>query len=194
MGGDFNLIFDCKFDASGGNPILKKKYLAKLIEIKETLYLCDIWRIRNPNVRRFTFRQNRVSGFIEQRLDFSLISNIPQESIIKTDVLTSFCTDHSPIFFSLQLKDMPTRGKGFWKFIESLTSNDEYVAKMKNQISETLRMLDQDKITDKHLRWEYLKYEIRKFTMNFSKKFVKEENKDRNFFRKRTKKTGKKPN
>ena len=24
FGGDFNLIFDCKFDASGGNPILKK--------------------------------------------------------------------------------------------------------------------------------------------------------------------------
>ena len=30
-GGDFNLIFDCKFDASGGNPILKSKYLPKLI-------------------------------------------------------------------------------------------------------------------------------------------------------------------
>ena len=53
-------------------------------------------------------------------------------------------------------------------------------------------MLDQDKMTDKHLRWEYLKYEIRKFTMNFSKNVVKKENKDRNFFRKRTKKTGKK--
>ena len=24
FGGDFNLIFDCKSDASGGNPILKK--------------------------------------------------------------------------------------------------------------------------------------------------------------------------
>ena len=24
FGGDFNLIFDCKFNASGGNPILKK--------------------------------------------------------------------------------------------------------------------------------------------------------------------------
>ena len=111
MGGDFNLIFDCKFDASGGNPILKKKYLAKLIEIKETLYLCDIWRIRNPNVRRFTFRQNRVSGFIEQRLDFSLISNIPQEPIIKTDVLTSFCTDHSPIFFFFRIKRYANSGK-----------------------------------------------------------------------------------
>ena len=36
--GDFNLIFDCKFDASGGIPILKKKSLVKLIEIKEALY------------------------------------------------------------------------------------------------------------------------------------------------------------
>ena len=39
FGGDFNLIFDCEFDASGGNPILKKKFLAKLIEIKETLFV-----------------------------------------------------------------------------------------------------------------------------------------------------------
>ena len=42
-------------------------------------------------------------------------------------------------------------------------------------------MLEHDKITDKHLRWEYLKYEVRKFTMNFSKNIVKEENKDGNF-------------
>ena len=38
-------------------------------------------------------------------------------------------------------------------------------------------MLDEDKITDKHLRLDYLKYEIRRFTMNFSKNFVKKENK-----------------
>ena len=100
------------------------------------------WRIRNPNVKHFTFRQNHVSGFIERRLDFFLISNMLQESIIRADVLASFCTDHSPIFFSLQLKDMPTRGKGLWKFNNSLTSNDDYVEKMKNQIYETLRTLD----------------------------------------------------
>ena len=35
FGGDFNLIFDFKFDASRLNPILKKKCLAKLVEIKE---------------------------------------------------------------------------------------------------------------------------------------------------------------
>ena len=60
---------------------------------------------------------------------------------------------------------------------------------MKNQIFETLLILDQDKITDNHLSWEYLKYEIRKFTMNFSKNLVKEENKDRNILEKELKKT-----
>ena len=79
---------------------------------------------------------------------------------------------------------MPTRGQGLWKFNNYLTSNSEYVEKMKNQILVTLRMLNQDKITDKHLKWEFLKYEIRKFTMDFSKKPVKKENIDRQFLEK----------
>ena len=32
MAGDFNLFFDSKLDAQGGNPTIKKKSLAKLIE------------------------------------------------------------------------------------------------------------------------------------------------------------------
>ena len=47
---------------------------------------------------------------------------------------------------------MPNRGKGFWKFNNFLTSNAEYLEKMKNHIFETLRTFDQDKITDKHLK------------------------------------------
>ena len=38
FGGDFNLIFDQKINVSGGNPILRKKSLAKFIERKETLF------------------------------------------------------------------------------------------------------------------------------------------------------------
>ena len=53
-------------------------------------------------------------------------------------------------------------------------------------------MLDQDKITDKHLRRVYLKYETRKVTMSFSKNLAKEENKDRKFLEKELKKFDKK--
>ena len=64
---------------------------------------------------------------------------------------------------------------------------------MKNQISETIRTLDKDKVTDKRLRLEFLKYEIRKFTINLSKKLVKEENKDQIFLEKELKNLEKKP-
>ena len=55
MAGDFNLFFNSKLEAQGGNPTLKKKSLAKLIEFKETFDICDIWRVRNMKSKRFIF-------------------------------------------------------------------------------------------------------------------------------------------
>ena len=42
MKGDFNLFFDSKLDVQGGNSTIKKKSLAKFIELKESYELCDI--------------------------------------------------------------------------------------------------------------------------------------------------------
>ena len=53
LGGDFNVIFDISLESFGGIPCLKKKSIAKLIQIKEKFELCDIWRIRNPKIKRF---------------------------------------------------------------------------------------------------------------------------------------------
>ena len=47
FGEDFNLFFEAELEAQGGNPFLKRKYSAKLIQINEKFDLCDIWRIRN---------------------------------------------------------------------------------------------------------------------------------------------------
>lgn len=47
FGGDLNLFFEARLEAQGGNPVMRKKSLAKPIQIKEKFYLCDIWRIRN---------------------------------------------------------------------------------------------------------------------------------------------------
>ena len=44
MDGNFNLFFNSKLEVQGGNPTLKKKSLAKLIELKEIYDLCDKWR------------------------------------------------------------------------------------------------------------------------------------------------------
>lgn len=69
LGGDFNVTFDSDLDCSGGRPFTKDS-------IKNVQNLCfdfdlvDIWRIRNPARRRFTWRQK--SPFIQRRLDYRL--------------------------------------------------------------------------------------------------------------------------
>ena len=58
--------------------------------------LVDIWRIRNPERRRFTWRQK--SPFIQRRLDYCLISDVCQDEIEKSDIIPSINSDHSAIF------------------------------------------------------------------------------------------------
>ena len=91
---------------------MKEKSIAQLIEFKEKFNLYDIWRVWNPKIKRFTFRQQHISGFIQGRLDYFFVSNLLQESVIKTDVLAAFSTDHSPLLFSLDLRKDENRGKG----------------------------------------------------------------------------------
>ena len=112
LGGDFNIYFNLTYEARGGNPKMKNKFVAKFIHIKGCLELCAIWRIRNPKKKGYTFRQQNVTHFIQRRLDYFLISNNLQESINKTNILTVLSIDHSPIFFSLSKNIDVSKGKG----------------------------------------------------------------------------------
>ena len=91
-----------------------------------------------------------------------------QDSFHKTDVLPSLCSDHSPILFSLDMIKEGQRRKGLWKFNSSLSSNKRFVRNMKNHIATTIIFLNEENIFDDQIRWEYLKYEIRKFSIHFS--------------------------
>ena len=44
---------------------------------------------------------------------------------------------------------------------------------MKEHILLTIKMLDHDDLKDEQVRWEYLKYEIRKLTIRFSENLAK---------------------
>ena len=57
MGGDFNIIFDPHLDKEGGRNKLKQQSLNALNNIIANFDLVDIWRIQNPDKRRFTWRQ-----------------------------------------------------------------------------------------------------------------------------------------
>ena len=170
--GDFNLFFDQKLESAGGNPILKKLAVSKLIELKESLNLCDIWRIRNPKSKAFTFRQRHFSGILQRRLDYLFISNNMQESVKNVKILNALSTDHSPLFCSFLNLTNISRGRGLWKFNNSLISNTNFVDEMKTLIQKVIFGFENDTYLTDQVKWELLKYEIRKFAINFSKKLA----------------------
>ena len=64
--GNFNIFFSSKLEARFDKPLPKRKSIIKLGEIKESLDICDIWRIRNPKRKNATSRQIHPTGFIER--------------------------------------------------------------------------------------------------------------------------------
>ena len=57
IGGDFNFIQDIILDSSGGNPRLKLNSIAELLKTKQKYDLCDIFRVRKPLEKQFTFKK-----------------------------------------------------------------------------------------------------------------------------------------
>ena len=167
--GDLNLIFDIELDALGGNPALKKRSIAALIKITESLDTSDIFRIRNPNTKRFTFRQKSKSNqTTHRRLDYVFLSTSLQEFARKIEILPSFLSDHSPVLLSLQKNVENVRGKGLWKFNNSHLQDNIFITNIKDVIRKTLADVSKTNFSP-HLTWEILKYEIRKSCIKYSK-------------------------
>ena len=59
LGGDMNFIQDTLYDSDGGTPTLKHSSIAELRYLQSWRDLVDIWCIRNPSVKRFTYRQHK---------------------------------------------------------------------------------------------------------------------------------------
>ena len=98
--------------------------MIKLVHIRESLDICDIWRIRNPKRQNFTFRQRHPTAFIERQLDYIFVSNCHQERVNYTDVLPAISTDHSPVLISLSNSNSNNNGCGLWKYNSSLVYDE----------------------------------------------------------------------
>ena len=173
IGGDWNVARNHKFDKSGGIINVKHKTLDQLDQLMNNFELNDIWRIKNPNYKRFTWRQ--TNPLIQCRLDFWLISDSLYDTVNNTDIIPSVRSDHSAIILNLTQLDKIERGPGLWKFNNSLLENDIYINELKTKIA---KWKQNNHMEDKQVLWEFFKYKIRKFTIDFSKtnrKIVKTE-------------------
>jgi len=167
IGGDFNLVLDLVKDKKGGLPRTHKNALKVVQDFCENLDLSDIWRILNPETKRYTWRQRLAD--IHCRLDFFLISQTSICNITQADIIPGFKTDHSMITLSLSLHSNP-RGIGFWKLNASLLSDTCYLDKIKAAIENTVNEYENDETVNPILLWEMVNLKVREKSISYAAK------------------------
>ena len=139
--------------------------LAKFESIKQKLDLCNVWRIRNPNSRRFTYRSK--SPFLQRRLDYFFISDSIQKDVKQIVILASINSDHSPVDLKflkvMKLHAVLRTGNSITlclmtHILTGLTDQINYIT------DNELRTIEDAKI-----RRDMLKYRIKQYSIKYSK-------------------------
>ena len=163
--GDWNLIFDRSLDALGGSPTLKFNSLKEIQSLMIDYELLDIWRARNSTLRQFTWMQKNPAKL--RRLDFFLVSDSLQCDIKACEFLSPLQSDHSPILLRItSIQEGQHRGRGYWKFNNSLTNDPVFVNSLKEEINNVASCFDKEQ--DPRVNWEYLQYKIFRFSTDYA--------------------------
>ena len=135
--GDFNLVLNPDKDCYNYLHINNPKARDEILEIILSHNLSDIFRELHPEKTRYTWR--KPHPFKQSILDYFLISNSMLNMVKESDIMSSYKSDHSPVFLTLKLNNF-THGKGLWKFNNSLLYDLEFI----ETINETIKQVKEN--------------------------------------------------
>lgn len=165
LAGDFNCLLEPALDKNSSTPCQPSSTAVrdKLNLVMEEWSVTDVWRVRNPSTRAYTFRR----GHYASRLDYFLVSSHLADVVtsIKHEILVH--SDHAMVLLSLRPKLNNNRGPGFWKFDPALLANQEFLADMTSFLSS---WSPPQEISNPNSIWDWLKCEIRNHIRLFTKK------------------------
>ena len=150
-------------DAWNRNPS-QTKSREKLSKLMDEAKLCDVWRDRNENVRRYTWKKTKPR-VVCSRLDFFLINQEISTCVEECDIVHVTNTDHKMITLSIKHDDF-IRGPGTWKFNTLHLKNDHFLEVTRNVITENLNAASQLNIIES---WEFTKEKLIKHCKKFAK-------------------------
>jgi exonuclease III len=169
IAGDFNLVLNIHLDKKGGLPRTHFKCQKALKNWMEEEGVSDIWRLKNPDKRKYTWISNTKEK-IMSRLDFILISDSLQPTYTDSDIVPGYMSDHACTTLTLKIPN-EERGKGFWKYNSKLSE----IPELKDQIRETIKQtIEENEGTDDCLLWDLLKCKIRGTCIGLASKRNKE--------------------
>ena len=132
--------------------------------------LIDIWRIRNPEKKQFTWTQKKP--LVRRRLDYWLVSTEIQDDLTETNIIPAIKSDHSAITLTLNSLVKQKFGPSYWKFNSSLLEDASYIQLISSNYP---AWLDEFKeVNDKRVLWDLIKYRIRQVSIKYSKQKARE--------------------
>ena len=171
MGGDFNMIMNPTIDCS--NPDRKNNNNSKqiLLEYCEQMMLVDIFRLVNPESRKYSWSKTRPS-YTGSRIDFFMI-NYGITANAKADIQVAPLTDHDMITLEIEMEPVK-RGNGYWKFNNSLLKNRTFLSEINCKLDESLSNIFNHKPDE---FWEILKDRLIEHSKKQSIQIAKENSK-----------------
>ena len=109
--GDFNCPLDPMLDKKGGVMVPRKMVIDNIECLQNELDLVDVWRIKNPQSRSYTWSEKSPPIFCP--LDYWLKSNNLQDFANTTDIIPAINTDHAAIELNLTDSNQNSKGPGF---------------------------------------------------------------------------------
>ena len=173
IGGDFNCPLNPTLDKQGGIMTPRKSVINCINDVQTQLDLVDIWRIKNPQTKSFTWSQR--SPLIFCRLDYWLISNNLHDWVKATNIIPAIRTDHSAIYLEFGNVDKEAKGPGFWKMNTSILKDEEYIDDLTKMLPVCIAEGRKELSNHRNI-WDWIKYNIRAHAIKYSKTKAKKRN------------------
>ena len=111
--GDFNMVIDPSIDWHGSGYNNKRVH-ATLLEVMNDMSLVDIWRVRNPETKLYSWM--KANQYAASRIDYALVTQGLTSNCVNTMYLPGIRTDHMAFFLAIE-QIFNERGPGYWKTI-----------------------------------------------------------------------------
>ena len=137
-----------------------------LVMLLNDFNLCDIWRFLNPQTKQYSWRKPDCS--IQSRLDYWFIPYDSQDNV--SNIICTFCCNWSfrvDIGFEIYWLNSRERIHEI-----SLLQDDNYCTSLRKELQLWLKQTNN--IADPRVRWDYLKYQILRYTQKYSKHKARE--------------------
>ena len=154
--GDYNIALSSTLDRNTSRE--SNPHATNFVnEYLEQNGLVDVWRVRNPNRKQYSWSRNKPTR-VASRLDYIVCDQAVATWFKYIAMKQSFRTDHLLVEAQIDVKNI-IKGPGLWKFNTSHLRNKIFVEHIDKVIQEEILNGKERKLDPQQL-WEHIKLTI----------------------------------